>query len=107
MGLYMAKKNVMDSYRAKVEFEPESFRRMTEDLIGKHRFVLGGEEYKRPLSNSLPDYFQTWIQRKSIYLYKMCPIGKELFDEGFAGHLSKEFALLQPLYNFLVEVCGE
>ena len=105
MGLYMAKKSVMDDYRAKLEYEPEFFRGMTEDLIVKHRFVLGGEEYKRPLINSLPDYFQTWFQRKSIHLYKICPIGKELFDEGFAQHLFKEFALLQPLYNFLLDVC--
>ena len=105
MGLYLAKKNIMDEYRAKMEYEPELFRQMTENLITKHRFVLGGDEYKRPMSNSLPEYFQTWYQRKSMYLYKTCPIGEELFDEGFAQHLYKEFALVQPLYNFLVEVC--
>jgi len=107
MGLYMAKKNIMEEYRAKIEYEPESFRQMTKDLTGKHRFVLGGDEYKRPVNNSLPEYFQPWIQRKSIYLYKDCPVGKELFDKGFAQHLSNEYALLQPLYDFLVEVCGE
>ena len=105
MGLYMAKKNIMDEYRAKIEYEPESFRQMTEDIINKHRFTLGGDEYKRPINNSLPDYFQTWFQRKSIYLYKICPIGNELFDEGFARHLYKEFTLLQPFYNFLLDVC--
>ncbi|MCL1934149.1 MAG: DUF2461 domain-containing protein [Candidatus Azobacteroides sp.] len=105
MGLYMAKKNIMDEYRAKMEYEPESFRQMTENLVGKHRFVLGGDEYKRPINNSLPDYFQTWFQRKNIYLYKICPIGKELFDEGFAKHLSDEFTLMQPFYNFLTEIC--
>ena len=105
MGLYLAKKNIMDNYRAKIEYEPESFRQMTQDLIVKYRFELGGDEYKRPISNTLPDHFKTWIQRKSIYLYKTCPIGKELFDEGFAKHLSDEFSLLQDFYNFLVEVC--
>ena len=107
MGLYMAKKNVMDGYREKIELDPESFREITKDLTGKHRFVLGGDEYKRPINNSLPDYFQTWFQRRNIYLYKICPIGKELFDEGFARHLSDEFTLLQPLYNFMMEVCDE
>jgi len=105
MGLYMAKKKVMDDYRAKIEYEPESFRQITEDLLLKYRFILGGDEYKRPISNTLPDYFQTWIQRKSIYLYKICPIGKELFDDGFAQHLLKEFVLLQPFYNFLLDAC--
>ena len=105
MGLYMAKKNIMDEYRAKIEYEPEQFRQMTKDLTGKHHFVIGGDEYKRPITNSLPDYFQPWIQRKSIYLYKICPRGKEMFDEGFAQHLANEFTLFQPLYQFMVDIC--
>jgi len=105
MGLWMAKKNIMDEFRAKIEYEPEQFRQMTENLISKHGFVIGGDEYKRPVNNSLPEYYQPWIQRKSIYVYKICPQGKELFNEGFAEHLSAEFTKLQPLYNFLTEVC--
>jgi len=105
MGLFMSKKKVMDDYRAKIEYEPDHFRQMTEELIAKHHFALGGDEYKRPINNLLPEYFQTWIQRKSIYLYKICPVGKEIFDEGFAQHLSKNFALLQPLYEFMLDVC--
>ena len=105
MGLFMAKKNVMEEYRAKIEYEPEHFRQMTQNLITKHHFLLGGDEYKRPVNNSLPDYFQTWYQRKSVYLYKICPVGKEMFDEGFAQHLAKEFTLLQPLYDFMMDIC--
>jgi len=105
MGIFMAKKKVMDDCRAKMEYEPDEFMQITKDVIGKHRFVLGGDEYKRPINNSLPDYFQPWYQRKNIYVYKVCPIGKEMFDEGFAQYLSKEFTLLQPFYNFLVDVC--
>ena len=105
MGLYLAKKNIMDNYRAKIEYEHEQFRQMTKDLLTKHHFEIGGDDYKRPLNNSLPDYFQPWIQRKSIYLFKTCPIGKELFDEGFVKHLSDEYCLLHPLYDFLRDVC--
>jgi len=104
MGLYMANKPTMDDYRAKIEYEQEQFRQMAEDIITKGNFILGGDEYKRAINNHLPDFFQKWIQRKSIYLYKICPIGKELFDEGFAQHLFKEFTLLQPFYNFLTDI---
>jgi uncharacterized protein (TIGR02453 family) len=107
MGLFMAKKKIMDDFRARVEYAPSDFWQMTEHLTGKHRFVIGGEEYKRPLNNSLPEYYQTWIQRKSIYLYKTCPIGKELFSEGFAQYLSDEFVSLQSLYNFLLDICED
>ena len=103
MGLYMANKQTMDDYRAKIEYEQEHFRQIAEDIIVKGDFTIGGDDYKRPINNHLPDFFQTWIQRKSIYLYKICPIGIELLDEGFVQHLFQEFTLLQPFYNFLLE----
>jgi uncharacterized protein (TIGR02453 family) len=105
MGLYLAKRKIMDDFRARIEYEPDSFKKITEDLIGKHGFTLGGEEYKRTITNELPDYFQPWVQRKSIYLYKNHPIGPELFNEDFSLLMANELTLLQPLYNFLVDIC--
>ncbi|MDR1436922.1 MAG: DUF2461 domain-containing protein [Candidatus Symbiothrix sp.] len=105
MGLYLAKKNTMDSYRSKVEYEQEHFRSITTDLTGKHGFYPEGELYKRPIANRLPDYFQPWIQRKSIYLFKHHPIGKELFDEGFTTLIAREFSSMQPFYEFRADVC--
>ncbi len=105
MGLYGSKKSLMDSFRDRVEYEPNRFREMTEDLTGKYGFTLEGEAYKRPLKNDLPEYFQPWMQRKSVYLYKKKEIGKELFDAGFAQFLAGEFALMKPLYDFFVDVC--
>jgi uncharacterized protein (TIGR02453 family) len=105
MGLYMAKRKIMDDFRARIEYEPDHFKEMTVDLIGKHGFTQGGEEYKRPLPNELPEYFQTWIQRKSIYLYKNHPIGQELFSEDFVQLMAKELTLLQPLYNLFADIC--
>ncbi|MDR1631896.1 MAG: DUF2461 domain-containing protein [Dysgonamonadaceae bacterium] len=104
MGLYLPKKKEMDAFRSKVEYEPEYFREMTADLIGKHAFIIGGEAYKRQINNNLPEYFQQWIQRKSIYLYKQFPVGSELFSADFAQFLANEYSLLQPLYDYLVDV---
>jgi uncharacterized protein (TIGR02453 family) len=105
MGLYLAKKKVMDSYRSKVEYEQDQFKVITKDLITKHGFSVEGDEYKRKLPNDLPAYFQPWIQRRNIYLFKHCPVGKELFDESFATHIAREFTLMQPFYEFLVDAC--
>jgi uncharacterized protein (TIGR02453 family) len=105
MGLFLAKKKVMDAYRDKIEFEQAHFREITEDLVTKHGFILGGELYKRPINNNLPEYFQDWIQRKSIYLYKKPPVGDVLFGEEFARYMVNEFTLLQPLYEFFIDVC--
>ncbi|GHT11290.1 TIGR02453 family protein [Bacteroidia bacterium] len=105
MGLFMAKKKVMDDFRSKIEYDSEHFKAITEDLIGKHGYIIGGEPYKRPLNNDLPEYFQAWIQVKSLYLYKNFPVGEEMFREDFAQRLADEFTLLQPLYDFMVDVC--
>ncbi|MDR2620989.1 MAG: DUF2461 domain-containing protein [Dysgonamonadaceae bacterium] len=107
MGLYLPKKKEMDAFRSAIEYDPSHFREMTEDLIGEHGFVIGGEEYKRPVNNNLPEYFQQWIQRKSVYLYKQLPVGEELFSAGFAGFLADEYTLLLPLYEYLVDVCED
>ena len=103
MGLYLPKKKDMDAFRAKIENFPDYFRKMTEKLIVKHGFIIGGEEYKRPIKNTLPEYFQQWIQRKSLYLYKQFPVGEELFSANFARFLAKEYILLQPVYRHLVQ----
>ena len=107
MGLYLPKKKEMDDFRSAIEYDPNHFRKITEDLIGKHSFIIGGEEYKRPINNNLPEYFQQWIQRKSLYLYKQFPIGKELFSANFAKFMADEYTLLQPLYDYLVEIREE
>ena len=104
MGLFAPKKKVMDDYRSKIEYEQDHFKEITNDLISKHGFSIGGEEYKRSLKNDLTEYFQPWVQRKSIYLYKKLPVGKELFKDTFAQQLVNEFVLLQPFYEFLVDI---
>lgn len=105
MGLFAPGKKNMDSYRSKIEYEQDNFKQITEKLISKQGYIIGGEEYKRPTKNDLPEYFQPWIQRKSIYIFKKLPIGKELFNADFAQYMVKEFTSLQPFYEFLVDVC--
>jgi len=107
MGLYLPKKKEMDDFRSAIKYDPDHFREITEDLIGKHGFIIGGEKYMRLGSSALPEYFQQWIQRKSIYLYKEFPVGEELFSADFAQFLADEFTLLLPLYDFLVELREE
>jgi uncharacterized protein (DUF2461 family) len=107
MGLYLPKKKEMDTFRSAIEYDPKHFREMTGDLIGKHGFIIGGEEYKRPVKNNLPEYFQQWVQRKSVSLHKQFSVGEELFSADFAQFLADEYILLLPLYEYLVEICEE
>ncbi|MDR0798867.1 MAG: DUF2461 family protein, partial [Dysgonamonadaceae bacterium] len=76
-----------------------------EDLTGKHGFEIGGEVYKRPVKNDLDEYFQPWIQRKGIYLMKSLPADELFYSEKLVAYMEREFALLQPLYHFFVDIC--
>jgi uncharacterized protein (TIGR02453 family) len=105
MGMFAAKKKIMDRFRDQVEYEQEHFKEITTGLLDKHHFELGGEEYKRPINNDLPDYFQIWIQRKGIYLFKNLPVSDILFSNRFVSCMEKEFSLLHPLYDFFVDIC--
>ncbi|KAA6317762.1 hypothetical protein EZS27_032136 [termite gut metagenome] len=105
MGLFEAQKKVMDRYREQVAYEPQQFRKITAGLVEKHHFKIEGEEYKRPLKNDLDEYFQPWLQRKGLWLTKSIPVSDILFSEKLVPQMEKEFALLQPLYEFFVNVC--
>jgi uncharacterized protein (TIGR02453 family) len=105
MGMFAAKKKIMDAFREKVELEQNHFKQITNGLVNKYGFQLGGDEYKRPIKSDLEDYFQPWIQRKGIYLNKNLPVSDVLLSEKLIAYLEKEFALLQALYDFFAEVC--
>ncbi|MDR1683368.1 MAG: DUF2461 domain-containing protein, partial [Candidatus Symbiothrix sp.] len=105
MGMYDPQAKIMTRYREMVEYQPEHFKQITSGLHEKHGFRIGGEEYKRPMKNGLDEYFQPWIQRKGIYLFKQIAVEEKFFSLELVSFLEKEFSLLQPLYNFFVEVC--
>ena len=105
MGLFEAQKKIMDRFREMIEYQPGQFRKITEGLVEKQGFVIEGEEYKRPVKNGLDVYFQPWIQRKGIWLIKNLPVDNLLFSEKLVPYLEKEFALLQALYDFFVDIC--
>ena len=105
MGMYDPQAKIMARYREMVEYQSDHFKQITHDLLEKHDFQLGGEEYKRPVKNDLDEYFQVWIQRKGIYLFKQIPVSDFFFSTELIRYCEKEFALLQSLYGFFTEVC--
>lgn len=100
MGLFAPKKKTMDNLRDSIAYDAEEFQAKTQLILDKG-FSVQGEEYKRLIPNELPEYFQTWIQRKSLYVMKEKPIGKEVYSEKFAKVIAEEFESLQWLYDFL------
>lgn len=101
LGLFQPKKKVMDVFREEVAFKASDFQRITQETVLDRGYEINGEEYKRPISNDLPDYFQPWIQRKGIWVSKTKPIGEELFSADFANLIREDFEAMEWLYSFM------
>ncbi|HMM02851.1 MULTISPECIES: DUF2461 domain-containing protein [unclassified Dysgonomonas] len=104
LGLFQPKKKVMDAFREEITYDAEEFRRVTQKSVLDRGYVINGEEYKRPIPNDLPEYFQPWIHRKGIWVSKHRPVGEELFSAGFANLMKDDFVAMEWLYNFMKEV---
>lgn len=100
MGLIGPKKKDMDNIRESIAYDAEEFRKQTQPIL-ERGFIIGGEEYKRPLENNLSEYFQPWLQRKGLYVGKNRPIGEEVFKKEFADIIKDDYESLTWLYNFL------
>lgn len=103
LGLFQPKKKVMDNLRDAIVYESEQFQRVTQETVLNRGYTVNGEEYKRPLPNDLPEYFQQWFQRKGIWVEKVNPVGEELYAGSFADLIIEDFKALEWLYGFMKE----
>ena len=104
MGLFMPKKKTMDAFREEISYNAEEFRKITQKTVLDRGLLINGEEYKRPINNDLPDYFQPWIQRKGIWVGKTKSIDETVYTDKFADLIKEDFAALEWLYRFMKEV---
>lgn len=100
MGLYQPKKKTLESLRDRISYNTKDFEIETKKLLAAG-FNIGGEEYKRPQKNDLPENFQQWVQRKAMYVYIRKPLGKEVYSANFINVLQNYFESLAWLYNFM------
>lgn len=101
LGLFQPKKKVMDAFRDEITYDAEEFQRITQETVLDRGYTVHGEEYKRPVANDLPEYYQQWIQRKGVWVAKSRSVGEELFSANFADIVREDFIALEWLYNFM------
>jgi len=100
MGIVRPKKKNMDNRRESIAYDADEFQEQTRKILDRG-FLIGGEEYKRAITSELPEYFQQWIQRKGIYVYKERPITEDVFSPKFADIIRDDYEALAWLYDFL------
>ena len=105
MGLFMPKRKIMDAFREEIEYSQDSFREMAGQALQAGFEVAG---YKRPLPNTLPAFYQPWIQRKSTYVVKTLPLSDErIYSEAIALQLINDFSQIADLYRFMIDIAKE
>ena len=104
MGLYGSKKKILDSFREKIGYEQDHFKEIIQPAFDRG-YMPGGETYKRPLKNNLPEYFQPWFEFKNAYVIKSNLATEEMLSEKFAKSLSEDFLAMKDLYEFMVDAC--
>ncbi|WP_165043344.1 DUF2461 domain-containing protein [Dysgonomonas sp. ZJ709] len=103
MGLYMAKKKIMDDFKDNIKYNAAEFKEVTQKTVLDRGFSIMGEDYKRQIPNDLSEYYQPWMQKKSVWVAKQRPIGNEVFSAKFAEQIQEDFVALEWLYNFFKE----
>lgn len=104
MGFYSASKEFMDRFRSRLREKPEQFLETVSFLDGGSPFTVGGERYKKILNPDLPPALQEWCQYKSFYVACNHPVDELLFSQRLAAVIRADFAILTPLYHYLLAI---
>ncbi len=104
MGLYGASPNTMSLFREAIDEKTDEFETAISFYKKQDIFHIEGDKYVRIIDRSKSDEMLDWYQRKNLYLVCNKSIDDILFGKGLVEYLSSSFSLLEPLYQFLLEV---
>ena len=103
MGFYSATPKNMGKIRESITAFPNRFKKLIDDYHSQNSFILEGENYKKPVPNSLPHEFQEWVQKKSLCMSCKKEIDESFFSTQLKNILGKGFADNSNLYKSLIE----
>ncbi len=103
MGFYSATSQNMARIRDAILSDTGSFKTIIDAYATQDDFKLEGENYKRPVSNPLPEEFQQWFQKKNLCLSCEKPMTEEFFSPRLKDVLEKAFSDNAAFYRFLID----
>jgi len=102
MGMYCPQPGMMQEMRSRILARPSQFLEIAENPAFRERFMLEGEEYKRPKMPDAPKELQPWVNRKRLsYSYFSTELKRTMQPEA-AEEIREGFELLKPMYRFLM-----
>lgn len=102
MGFYAASPSNMEKIRDNIASYPDKFMRLISEIDNTGLFVLVGAEYKKPVSNDLPDKFQLWFKKKNLCMSHIRNIDSRFYSPDLKDDIEKSFNANAELYNFLI-----
>jgi uncharacterized protein (TIGR02453 family) len=102
-GFYCASAANMAKIREHIDVRPDRFRKIVDFYDGQKSFLLGGEEYKRKVPNSLSEPFQKWYQKKNLFVNTTRQLDEVFFSATLLPDLENAFNQHAALYQFIIE----
>jgi uncharacterized protein (TIGR02453 family) len=104
MGYYSAASETMQKFRSTIDAHPKNFRKVISFFQKYNYYKLEGEKYKRKKQNDHPSEIAQWYDYKSFYLVCNKQIDRTLMSAQLVSELKIRFAVLKPLYQFLINL---
>lgn len=103
MGFYAATPSNMSKIRDQITSDPDRFMELIREIDNTGLFVLLGDEYKKPVSNDLPDKFQLWFKKKNLCMSHLRKIDNRFYSLDLKDDIEKSFNVNAGLYTFLMD----
>ena len=94
----------MARFRQAVDEDPKPMLRLARAFEKQDRFLLDGEEYKRPMGHPEPPLV-IWYNRKRPELYYESVPDARLYSPELKRDILEGFEALLPYYNYFKKIC--
>lgn len=102
MGFPFTTPALMAAVRRAIDANPARFERLAAKIEDGGRFVVGGEEYKRP-KGSPEGRAKNWYNRRSLYLTHRADCGSAELTAELPRIITDAYLELMDMYDFLSE----
>ena len=104
LGIYDARPSAMARFRQSVDENPKPMLKLAKAFEKQDRFILDGEEYKRPKGHPEPP-LDRWYTRKRLELYYESMPDARLYSPELKRDVLQGFEALLPYYNYFKTIC--
>lgn len=102
MGFWATTPAFMTRFRNFISVNHEEFGAFL-DCFEQSGCQLYGEDYKKKIPNDLPERFQPWIQKRSVYISRNRALDELFFSPDLKQKMIEVYQASAVLYGFMLE----